>query len=298
MEKMSKTKWSVYASTLLMLVILLFNANPSGATSLLKKTNNSAGYSSIHDDLSLEFLLGSEAAARVILIDVSVGEVTEIKRKARKIFMEVVPMQKIVIMLKLKCDKCRSKAMKIAAVADGVISVAWEGDEKNKVVMTGDGTDAATVTGLLRKKLGYADLKKIVIKVQVRCDKCRSKTMKIVAVAEGEIFSVSWEGECKDKLVVIGDGVDAATLTTKLDKKLDYAELLLVEEVKEKKVVPEKKEPEKVKKDPEPSTPQCCQPYCPCKQQLCTQPSYPFGYQLCGPVVVYEDPFTSTCSIM
>ena len=36
--------------------------------------------------------------------------------------------------------------------------MAWEGDEKNKVVMTGDGTDAATVTGLLRKKLGYADL--------------------------------------------------------------------------------------------------------------------------------------------
>ncbi|TXG67415.1 hypothetical protein EZV62_008690 [Acer yangbiense] len=143
--------------------------------------------------------------------------------------------QKIVIMLKLKCDKCRSKAMKIAAVADGVISVAWEGDEKNKVVMTGDGTDAATVTGLLRKKLGYADLQKIVIKAQVRCQKCWSKAMKIVAVAEGEIFSVAWEGEGKDKMVVIGDGVDAATLTGNLRKKLGYAELLLVEEEKKKR---------------------------------------------------------------
>ncbi|KAK3199909.1 hypothetical protein Dsin_023324 [Dipteronia sinensis] len=66
--------------------------------------------------------------------------------------------QEIVVMLKLKCDKCRSKAMKIATVADGVISVAWEGGGKNKVVMTGDGTDAATVTRRLRKKLGYADL--------------------------------------------------------------------------------------------------------------------------------------------
>ncbi|KAI9184940.1 hypothetical protein LWI28_002657 [Acer negundo] len=66
--------------------------------------------------------------------------------------------QKIVVMLKPKCDKCRSKAMKIASVADGVISVAWEGEEKNKVVMIGDGTDSATVTRRLRKKLGYADL--------------------------------------------------------------------------------------------------------------------------------------------
>ncbi|TXG68100.1 hypothetical protein EZV62_009375 [Acer yangbiense] len=124
--------------------------------------------------------------------------------------------QKIVIMLKPKCDKCRSKAMKIAAVADGVISVAWEGEEKNKMVMIGDGTDAATVTRRLRKKLGYADLQKIAVKVQVRCKKCRSKAMKIVAVVGGLIFSVAWEGGDKDKVVVIGDGVDAATLTRNL----------------------------------------------------------------------------------
>ncbi|TXG67416.1 hypothetical protein EZV62_008691 [Acer yangbiense] len=199
--------------------------------------------------------------------------------------------QKIVIMLKLKCDKCRSKAMKIAAVADGVISVAWEGDEKNKVVMTGDGTDAATVTGLLRKKLGYADLQKIVIKVQVRCKKCWSKAMKIVAAAEGEIISVAWEGEGKDKMVVIGDGVDAATLTGNLRKKLGYAELLLVEEVKGKKE--EKKEEKKeVKKEEKKEEKKVV----PKEEPQCYQP---FGYQLCGPVIVYhEDPFTSSCNIM
>ena len=51
----------------------------------------------------------------------------------------------------------------------------------------------------------------------------------------GEIFSVAWEGGDKDKVVVIGDGVDEATLTRNLRKKLVFADLLSVEEVKEKK---------------------------------------------------------------
>ncbi|KAK3199911.1 hypothetical protein Dsin_023326 [Dipteronia sinensis] len=117
---------------------------------------------------------------------------------------------------------------------------------------------------------------KIVIKAQVRCKKCWSTVMKIVALAEGEIFSVAWEGEKKDKVVVIGDGVDAATLTTNLRKKLGCAELLLVQEVKEKKEEPQK--PEKVTEP--------------------TPPSYPFLYPMYGSVVVYEDPCTSTCNIM
>ena len=77
----------------------------------------------------------------------------------------------------------------------------------------------------------------------------------------GVTFSVAWEGGDKDKVVVIGDGVDAATLTRNLRKKLVFADLLSVEEVKEKK----KDVKEDGKKDPEP-TPQCTQ---------VTQPSYP-----------------------
>ncbi|KAI9185465.1 hypothetical protein LWI28_007561 [Acer negundo] len=187
-----------------------------------------------------------------------------------------------------------------------IFLVAWEGENKDKMVVVGDGVDVPTLTGNLRKKFGCAYLllveevkekkeekkeekkkkrkiqnqlhnavdhivhKKIVIKVQVRCKKCWSKAMEIVAVAEGEIFSVAWEGEGKDKMVVIGDGVDAATLTGNLRKKLGYAELLLVEEVKgkkeEKKV--EKKEVEKEEKKEEKKVvpkeePKCCQPYCP-----------------------------------
>ncbi|KAJ0044523.1 hypothetical protein Pint_03961 [Pistacia integerrima] len=75
---------------------------------------------------------------------------------------------------------------------------------------------------------------KIVIKVQVRCDKCRSKAMETAAVADG-VISVALEGENKDKVVVIGEGVDAADLASELNKKLGHASLEIVEEVKEKK---------------------------------------------------------------
>ncbi|TXG68102.1 hypothetical protein EZV62_009377 [Acer yangbiense] len=66
--------------------------------------------------------------------------------------------QKIVIKMQVRCDKCRCKALEIAAVADGVISAAWEGEDKDKVVVMGDGVDAATLTRNLSKKLGFADL--------------------------------------------------------------------------------------------------------------------------------------------
>ncbi|XVF33841.1 hypothetical protein REPUB_Repub18cG0006400 [Reevesia pubescens] len=64
--------------------------------------------------------------------------------------------QKIVIKVQIHCDKCRTKAMKIAAVANGVSSVAIAGKDKDQVVVTGEGIDSANLTCLLRKKLGYA----------------------------------------------------------------------------------------------------------------------------------------------
>ncbi|XP_022716585.1 heavy metal-associated isoprenylated plant protein 47-like [Durio zibethinus] len=66
--------------------------------------------------------------------------------------------QKIVIKTQLHCDKCRTKAMKIAAVANGVSSVAIAGKDKDQVVVTGEGIDSANLTCLLRKKLGYASI--------------------------------------------------------------------------------------------------------------------------------------------
>ncbi|RVX14612.1 Heavy metal-associated isoprenylated plant protein 47 [Vitis vinifera] len=88
---------------------------------------------------------------------------------------------------------------------------------------------------------------KIIVKVQMNCDKCRTKAMKIAAVEEG-VISVAIEGAEKDRVVVIGDGVDSASLTCCLRKKLGYATLVSVEEVKEKP-----------KPDPKPDPKNCCQ---------------------------------------
>ena len=62
------------------------------------------------------------------------------------------------------------------------------------------------------------------------------------------------EGAEKDRVVVIGDGVDSASLTCCLRKKLGYATLVSVEEVKEKG-----KGDEKPKPDPKPDPKNCCQ---------------------------------------
>ncbi|KAK8691171.1 hypothetical protein V6N13_074690 [Hibiscus sabdariffa] len=83
---------------------------------------------------------------------------------------------------------------------------------------------------------------KIVLKVSMHCSKCRTKALKVAAVAYG-VISVALEGAEKDKLVIIGDGVDAACLTEALRKKLCHASIEIVEEVKDPK--PEKKEDKK-----------------------------------------------------
>ncbi|XP_057765502.1 heavy metal-associated isoprenylated plant protein 47 [Salvia miltiorrhiza] len=66
--------------------------------------------------------------------------------------------QKIVIKIKFRCKKCRSKAMTIAAMTSGVVSVKLEGDEKDRVVVIGDEVDAVGMIILLRKKVGHATL--------------------------------------------------------------------------------------------------------------------------------------------
>ncbi|KAL5775615.1 hypothetical protein ACOSP7_013172 [Xanthoceras sorbifolium] len=84
---------------------------------------------------------------------------------------------------------------------------------------------------------------KIVIKVQMLCDKCRSKAMKIAVTKDG-VTKVEIKGEEKDQLVVIGDWVDSVNLARSLRKELHYANILSVEEEKEKK-----DEKEKAKED-------------------------------------------------
>ncbi|XWS51775.1 hypothetical protein CRYUN_Cryun11dG0012100 [Craigia yunnanensis] len=72
---------------------------------------------------------------------------------------------------------------------------------------------------------------KIVINVP-NCKKCRTKALTIAAVADG-VTSVALHGPQKDELMIIGEGIDAACLTSSLRKKLCHASLETVEEVKE-----------------------------------------------------------------
>ncbi|XP_009591620.1 heavy metal-associated isoprenylated plant protein 47-like [Nicotiana tabacum] len=67
-------------------------------------------------------------------------------------------LQKIVIRVKHKCQKCQSKSLMIAAMSTGVNSVALQGEKKDEVVIIGEQVDAAGITTLLRKKVGHASL--------------------------------------------------------------------------------------------------------------------------------------------
>ncbi|XP_062227403.1 heavy metal-associated isoprenylated plant protein 47-like [Phragmites australis] len=69
--------------------------------------------------------------------------------------------QKIVIKVHLRCDKCRKKALGIAASTHGVESVGIEGEEKDQLVVVGDGVDATSLTYCLRRKVGRADIVKV-----------------------------------------------------------------------------------------------------------------------------------------
>ncbi|EEF29346.1 heavy metal-associated isoprenylated plant protein 47 [Ricinus communis] len=117
--------------------------------------------------------------------------------------------------------------------------------------------------------------KKIVIKVSTCCEKCRTKAMQTAAVADG-VNSVALEGDDKDKLVVIGEMVDAACLTKALRKKINYAEIVTVEEVKPK---PDQQK-QNVEKKPTPTP--CCHG----------------GPPRCELVNVVYDPNPSPCTIM
>ncbi|GMY30923.1 heavy metal-associated isoprenylated plant protein 47-like [Fagus crenata] len=66
--------------------------------------------------------------------------------------------QKIVMKVQMNCEKGRTKAMKIAAVEEGVNSLAIEGSDKDQLVVIGEGVDSANLTCSLRKKLCHATL--------------------------------------------------------------------------------------------------------------------------------------------
>jgi hypothetical protein len=67
----------------------------------------------------------------------------------------------------MNSEKCRTKAMKIAATTDGTYklqasnSVAIEGSDKDQLVVVGESVDSANLTRSLRKKLCHAEIMKV-----------------------------------------------------------------------------------------------------------------------------------------
>ncbi|PIN25609.1 Copper chaperone [Handroanthus impetiginosus] len=82
--------------------------------------------------------------------------------------------------------------------------------------------------------------KKIVVKVSMNDDKCRSKALKISVGISG-VESAALTGEGKDQVEVVGEGIDAVELTRQLRKNVAYAELVSVGEAK-KEDAPKKAE--------------------------------------------------------
>ncbi|XP_068311971.1 heavy metal-associated isoprenylated plant protein 47-like isoform X1 [Pyrus communis] len=74
---------------------------------------------------------------------------------------------------------------------------------------------------------------KIVMKVQLNSEKCRTKALKIAAKTKG-VSKVSIEVD-KGQVEVIGNGVDAVCLAKLLKNKLGFATIVVVEEVKKEK---------------------------------------------------------------
>ncbi|KAA3471680.1 heavy metal transport/detoxification superfamily protein [Gossypium australe] len=58
--------------------------------------------------------------------------------------------QKVVLKVAMKCQKCRSQSLKVAA--------EQQGNEKEKVVVIGDGIDVVKLTTILRKKVGATEI--------------------------------------------------------------------------------------------------------------------------------------------
>ncbi|KAI8552252.1 hypothetical protein RHMOL_Rhmol06G0252300 [Rhododendron molle] len=66
--------------------------------------------------------------------------------------------QKVVIKLNINGEKSRSKALQIASGVSGIESITLAGEDKNQIEVTGDGIDAAALTMLFRRKMGYSEL--------------------------------------------------------------------------------------------------------------------------------------------
>uniref|UniRef100_A0A7N0U4A0 Uncharacterized protein n=1 Tax=Kalanchoe fedtschenkoi TaxID=63787 RepID=A0A7N0U4A0_KALFE len=178
--------------------------------------------------------------------------------------------QKIALEVFTHNEKCKTKAMKIAAAAEGVMSVALEGPENDRMVVVVLGIDSATLASSLSKRVGLASFvsisevkpedaeknegnvdncsyahtasstaiceaqiisQRVVLQVHMEGGCCRQKAMQIAAGAEG-VISAAVDGADKERLTVVGEGMDIATLVITLRKKAGYTRIISVVEMK------------------------------------------------------------------
>ncbi|KAM2244483.1 hypothetical protein ACFXTI_005546 [Malus domestica] len=173
---------------------------------------------------------------------------------------------KIVVKVPMYCDKCRTKALKIAAAAQGMVagslkqcSCNMEEEDEDRIVI-GDDVDSVCLTRSLRKKLGCSCTivevekvkpvePKIIIRQHVDCWIEEDKnTLEVHTLAKlqklskhffslnsnfgiGGVSKVSLEVE-KEKVEAIRNGVDAVCLAKSLKNKLGFTTVVSVEEVK------------------------------------------------------------------
>ncbi|RCV34046.1 hypothetical protein SETIT_7G131400v2 [Setaria italica] len=121
---------------------------------------------------------------------------------------------------------------------------------------------------------------KIVIKATMSNAKSRAQAMVLASKANG-VGSVGITGDLKDQLEVVGVGIDIACLVRCLRKKLRYAEIVKVEEVKDK--------PEEEKKKPDPA----CTCTGPCRCAAAGYYHAPLPLYLCE-----QDPPPGSCLIL
>ncbi|XP_022685153.1 heavy metal-associated isoprenylated plant protein 47 [Setaria italica] len=125
--------------------------------------------------------------------------------------------------------------------------------------------------------------KKIVIRVEMTCDRRRAKAVALVAATPG-VSSVAVAGDATDQLVVIGDGFDSIRLASALRREVGPAEIV--------QVAAEAKECGCDKKPPTAAAAVPLPPYVP-RARSCQYPpqQQPLSF-------VYEPPAARFCFIM
>ncbi|CAA3028596.1 heavy metal-associated isoprenylated plant 47-like [Olea europaea subsp. europaea] len=66
--------------------------------------------------------------------------------------------QKAEFQVEMRCSKCQKKALQIAAETYGVSSLTLGGQNKNQLVVTGEGMDITKLCVRLRNKIGYTQI--------------------------------------------------------------------------------------------------------------------------------------------